>query len=61
MADFYKKIMEEPAEIPASFEMTYQQFMSLLRAPSITDTIYTAFKFGYLQGVRAERAGKAGN
>lgn len=57
---FYERIDKRDAKIPSRFDMTCGQADDLKRnAPGVWDMICSAFKFGYMQGVRAERAGKA--
>lgn len=58
--NFYKKIKEKDFKIPESFDIRYNQMIDLKhKATGYFDLTYVAFRFGYMQGVRAERAGKA--
>lgn len=58
--NFYKKIKEKNFEILERFDISYSQIIDLKHnATGYFDLTYVAFKFGYMQGVRAERAGKA--
>lgn len=57
---FYEKIKAQDPKIPDRFDITCGQVDNLKRnATGIWDLIGIVFKFGYMQGVRAERAGKA--
>ena len=61
MASLYERIDKNTTKVPDCFDLRISQLYDLIgRAPGVSDMLYTAFKFGYLQGVRAERAGKAG-
>ena len=58
--NFYERINKKNVRVPDHFDMTCTQINDLNRnAPSRWDLIICAFKFGYMQGIRAERAGKA--
>lgn len=61
MASFYERISKNEIKIPDRFDMRYSQFLSLVgNAPNPSEMVIAAFKFGYMQGLRAEKAGKAG-
>lgn len=58
----YERINKKEKVVPDCFDMSIKQAFDLANETgSRIDAIYTAFKFGYMQGVRAERKGKAGN
>lgn len=57
---FYERIVKKDIKIPECFDMTCGQAHDLNKnAESKWDLLFYTFKFGYMQGVRAERAGKA--
>ena len=59
--NFYERIKKKNIRIPESFDMNVMQMFDLQKkATEDFDIISIAFKFGYMQGVRAERLGKAG-
>ena len=59
--NFYDRIAKQEVRVPERFDMRYRQLVNLANnAPGKFELIYLAFKFGYMQGIRAERAGKAG-
>ena len=58
---FYERISKQKVNIPDRFCMKVDQMIYLKEnAKGIYDLMCVVFKFGYLQGVRSERAGKAG-
>lgn len=58
--NFYEKICKKNVKVPDSFDLLLEQLVSLEHdAPNYLAAVYAGFKFGYMQGVRAERAGKA--
>ncbi len=58
--NFYEKIEAQAVNIPSSFDMRVSQLTDLKKnSPGIVEFANAAFIFGYMQGVRAERAGKA--
>ena len=57
---FYEKIKRKDVTIPDSFDIRVGQMIDLKKnAPGMFEIMATAFRFGYMQGIRAERAGKA--
>lgn len=58
----YEKIKAKNIEIPHRFSMNLSQILDIYdNSKGKADAMAVAFEFGYMQGVRAERAGKAGN
>lgn len=57
--NFYEKISRQKVEIPHSFDMTVSQLIDLIQNLQGYNLAHEAFKFGYMQGIRAERAGKS--
>jgi len=56
-----ERINRKKSGIPDRFDMSFSQVREIRdNSKGSTDAICTAFKFGYMQGVRAERKGKAG-
>lgn len=56
----YERIEKKCVSIPDRFSMSIGQVNDLIRnAPGKFSLICIVFEFGYMQGVRAERAGKA--
>lgn len=59
--NFYERIVKQEIRVPERFDMSYRQLIDLANnATGKFELIYWAFNFGYMQGIRAERAGKAG-
>lgn len=57
--NLYDKIRNAECEMPESFCMTIGQVLELIdNSPSEDDLVWTAFKFGYMQGKRAEQISK---
>lgn len=58
--NFYEKIKNSDAQIPDNFGMRANQMLDFAcHARDNWELICIVFKFGYMQGIRAERAGKA--
>ena len=58
--NFYERINKKSVVIPERFDLRYSQYVDLKNnAPGKFELISTVFTFGYIQGVRAERAGRA--
>ena len=56
----YEKIENKELNIPARFDMGSKQMTDLYKnSPGKFEMMASAFRFGYMQGIRAERAGKA--
>lgn len=57
---FYEKIKNENIEIPEKYQMTASQIADVAaNAPDKWELLVCVFRYGYMQGVKAERAGKA--
>lgn len=58
----YKRIIRQKINIPYRFDLRYSHAIDLKKnATGSFDLLRTAFVFGYMQGIRAERVGKAGD
>lgn len=57
-----ERINNKDLGIPDFFDISVAQMLEIAsNSRGKVDAVCTAFKFGYMQGVRAERKGKAGN
>lgn len=57
--NLYEKIKQENLTVPVSFRMKFEQVEDLLtHAPSDFELALSSFRFGYMQGQRAEKANK---
>lgn len=57
--NFYDKIKQAEVSIPRTFNLTSSQMLDLeSNAPDMFYMIFTAFKFGYMQGRRFEQASR---
>lgn len=57
---FCDRIKKKNVKIPSRFELYSDQMLDFVRNTSDNwELINIVFKFGYMQGIRAERAGKA--
>lgn len=57
--NLYEKIKQENLRVPVSFRMKFEQVEDLLtNAPSDFELALSSFRFGYMQGQRAEKANK---
>ena len=55
--NFIGKADEMRGKIPRGYQMTAPQICELVKErPGTFDMVVTAFNFGYLQGIKAERA-----
>lgn len=59
--NLYERINKKESGIPDCFDISVAQMLEIAdNARGRIDAVCTAFKFGYMQGVRAEKIGKAG-
>ena len=59
--NFYERMSKKEIHVPDKFDMSYGQMCDIKEnAPGIFERMYVCFRFGYIQGVRAERKREAG-
>lgn len=58
--NFYEKVMEKEFNIPNRFDLYCRQATDIKdNSEGLFDAMICAFRFGYMQGIRAERTGNA--
>ena len=58
--NFYERVTKIDIPIPGRLDMTYGQMRDIRKnAPGIFESMYICFRFGYVQGMRAAKLGKA--